>query len=252
MLRLLRKSLYAALAMLSVLVSGPFQARAEEQVSLLAADGVAVYGAAWRAKAGAPWILAFHQASSSHREYEPLAPIFVQAGYSVLAIDQRSGGNLYGANKTVEALGASGTYESAMADLEAALAWAKQQAGGAPIIVMGSSYSAALVFLLAANHPDEVRGVLSFSPGEYLGDRKAVHNAGGKVTVPVYMTEGAGEERDVTSIFDAVASTQKVHYQPGRYGIHGASTLRADKNSAGAQKNLNQVLAFLRTFLPPK
>lgn len=252
MLRLLRRSLCAALVMLGVLAPVQLQAQTGEQISLVASDGVAVYGAAWRAKAGAPWILAFHQASSSHGEYEPLAPIFVRAGYSVLAIDQRSGGNLYGANKTVEALGASGSYEAAMADLEAALAWAKQEAGGAPVIVMGSSYSAALVFLLAAGHPADVQGVVSFSPGEYLSDRQAVRRAAGKVSVPVYLTEGSGEERDVASIYDAVASGSKVHYQPGRYGIHGASTLRADKNPEGAEENLSRVLAFLQTLFPPQ
>ncbi|WP_374384767.1 alpha/beta hydrolase [Dongia sp.] len=228
------------------------RAEAEERVSLTAPDGVTVYGAAWRAKAGAPWILAFHQAGSSHGEYDPLAPAFVQAGYSVLAIDQRSGGSLYGVNETVTSLGASGTYEVAMGDLEAALAWARKEAGGAPVIAMGSSYSAALVFLLAAKHPDEIQGVLSFSPGEYLSDRHAVHNAIAKVTVPVYLTEGAGEEGDVTSIFDAAASTKKEHYKPGNLGIHGASTLRADKNPAGAQKNMDHVLAFLRAAFPPQ
>ena len=36
------------------------------------------------------------------------------------------------------------------------------------ILVWGSSYSAALVFLLAAEHQDEIKAILAFSPGEYL------------------------------------------------------------------------------------
>jgi len=52
-------------------------------------------------------------------------------------------------------------------------------------VVWGSSYSAALVFLLAARHPGDVNGVVAFSPGEYLSKGTAVRDAARKAEVPL-------------------------------------------------------------------
>jgi alpha-beta hydrolase superfamily lysophospholipase len=154
-------------------------AASAEPVTLTTADGVKVFGEFWpAASANAPLILAFHQAGSSHAEYTPLAPRLNQAGFSVLAIDQRSGnGEFGGMNQTVAALGRSTTYDAVLPDLEAALVWGREHAQGAPLLVWGSSYSAALVFVLAAKHPTDIQGLLAFSPGEYLGKRGAVADA---------------------------------------------------------------------------
>ena len=64
-----------------------------------AADGVTLYGDLYigpEGKAG-PLILAFHQGGGDARgEYGAIAPRLVQFGYSVLTIDQRSGGERLG------------------------------------------------------------------------------------------------------------------------------------------------------------
>lgn len=101
-----------------------------EAVTITAADGVRVYGEFWPTiDPKAPLILAFHQAGSSHAEYTPLAPRLNRAGFHVLAIDQRSGGDEFGGkNRTVAALGRSTSYDAALADLEAALVWGKGKA----------------------------------------------------------------------------------------------------------------------------
>ena len=234
----------------------PALARAEP-VMLKAADGVAVYGEAWRAPDRAdgrkpPVIVAFHQAGSSHAEYAPIAPRLVAAGFTVLAIDQRSGGDLYGANRTVEALGRSSGYEAALPDLEAALAWGRLQAAGAPVIAIGSSYSAALVFLLAAKHPGELAAILAFSPGEYLGGSDTVHRAARQLAIPVLVdsARASDEISAAGSLLAAVpvAAASKLQIVPQAGGIHGASTLRADRNPLGAEENWQGVLAFLAPF----
>ena len=75
-------------------------------------------------------------------------------GFNALAIDQRSGGNAWErSNDTIKRLGKSTGYDEALPDLEAALQWAKSSGETGPIILWGSSYSAALVFLVAASHP---------------------------------------------------------------------------------------------------
>lgn len=220
-------------------------------VTLTAADGVKVHGEWWQAaRARAPIILAFHQAGSSHAEYEPIAKRLNQAGFSVLAIDQRSGGSQFnGTNKTVAALGRSTAYDSALKDLEAALAWGKANAQGAPVIVWGSSYSAALVFLLAARHPDDVSGLLAFSPGEYLDQPHAVHTAAQKISVPVFIDQASDKDEINQSrlILQEVKSSDKRQFTP-QTGVHGSATLRADRNPKGAEENWDAVLAFLAQF----
>src|SRR5450432_2263217 len=97
-------------------------AAAAEPVTFTAADGVKVFGTVWRAaRSRPPVIVAFHQAGSSIAEYEPLAPRLVAAGFTVLAIDQRSGDGAFGgSNRTAAALGREARYDEALPDLEAA------------------------------------------------------------------------------------------------------------------------------------
>ena len=49
-------------------------------------------------------------------------------------------------------------------DLEAALAFALEEAGVSQVIIWGSSYSASLVYRLAAEHPNEVSALVAASP----------------------------------------------------------------------------------------
>ena len=229
-------------------------AASAETVQLTATDGVTVFGEVRRA-AGTkpPIVVAFHQAESSSAEYAPIAPRLARAGFTVLAIDQRSGDGAFGGtNRTAAGLGREATYEDALPDLEAALAWAKANAHGAPVVVWGSSYSAALVFLLAASHPGDVAGVVAFSPGEYLVNKTAVRDAARKVEVPVYIDQArdAGEVAQSAAILQAVKSTDKQQLQSQSTSTHGSSTLRADANPAGAEPHWTAVLKFLKRFMP--
>ncbi|HZV93909.1 MAG TPA: alpha/beta fold hydrolase [Caldimonas sp.] len=226
-------------------------AAAAERVQLVAADQVAVFGEVWRAAGERPpVIIAFHQAESNHAEYAPIAPRLAQDGFTVLAIDQRSGDGAFGGtNLTVETLGDSTDYDEALPDLEAALAWAHEHADGAPVIAWGSSYSAALVFLLAARHADEVSAVVAFSPGEYLRNPTAVHDAARQLTMPVYIDQAssADEIAASTSILDAVGNSHKRMFMQDP-STHGASTLRADSNPMGNEAHWQSVLKFLAPF----
>ena len=239
-----------AFALLSVLIMA--RAAFAEPVTLTAADGVKVYGEYWPAAGSkAPLILAFHQAGSSHAEYVPLAPRLNQAGFGVLAIDQRSGGGEFGGkNRTVSTRGRSASYDAALADLEAAVAWGHAHADGAPLLVWGSSYSAALVFLLAAKQPTDVHGLLAFSPGEYLRRPNAVGQAARTVRLPVFIDQASSDDEINASraIFDALPGGDKTLFIPTTHGVHGAATLRSDRNASGAEENWTAVMAFLSTF----
>lgn len=89
--------------------------------------------------------------------------------------------------------------------MEAVLNWAKKQE--LPVILLGSSYSAALVFRVAAD--PVLEAVLAFSPGEYLGGDAAVAAAARKVKAPIFVTSAsdAGEIAAAKAILDASPAT---------------------------------------------
>lgn len=221
---------------------GPISA---EPVTLTAADGVKIAGVYTRAAKPRALLLLFHQAESGKDEYALLAPQLAQAGYSSLRIDQRAGGTLFGVNETVRALGHSASYGEAKRDLDAAFAWGLTQK--LPIVLWGSSYSAALVFPLAAEHPGQVKALLAFSPGEYLDDKGAVARAAAKVTVPIFVTsaQDVQEEEAATAILAASPAKQKTQFYPKLGGVHGSSTLLRTKNPQGAQDAWAATMAFL-------
>jgi len=232
--------LYPALAM---------QARAEP-VSFAAGDGVRVYGDFHKAE-GKPrgMILLFHMAGSNKSEYTPLAPILNKSGFATLAIDQRSGGDLWGdVNKTAAKAKAEYNYADAIPDLEAAIVYGSAQHSG-PIAVWGSSYSSALVFVVAARHP-EIKALLAFSPAEYI-QGFSIEKEAAKLSIPVFITSAPdiGEVSSGRALANAVPNHMAVQYVP-KDGVHGSSTLRHDEDPAGAAENWKHVLAFLDIALP--
>ncbi len=233
-------------------------------VDFEAKDGVRVYADLYPALQAAgsddresakdgPLILMFHQAASNAAEYGTIAPRLVGAGYSCLAVDQRSGGRRWDRNnRTVLALGRSADFETAYADLEAALRWSVSEGWRGPLLVWGSSYSASLVFRLARDHP-EIHAVLAFSPGEYFGPGQPVRGWASSVRVAVFATAGSGRElEDARRIVAAVPHDRKTYYVAER-GVHGSSTLIAERNPGGVDENWDAVLEFLgdRRLLAP-
>ncbi len=219
-------------------------------VNFTAAGHVKVFATYYRiGDTSKPIVLLFHQAGANGAEYSTIAPKLNALGFNTLAVDQRSGGRAFGrANRTVEALGHSTGYRAALPDLQAALDWARANNHG-KIIVCGSSYSAALVFLLAASNPGKIAGLMAFSPGEYLGGRHIVHDAAEKlrnVAVFVSSASNRGEIVAARAIVRAVPGTTKTQFVP-KQAPHGASALRTDANPTG----VTAVWAAVEHFLAP-
>ncbi len=215
---------------------------------LTASDGVSIAADVYTGSSPvAPVILLFHQAGSGKAEYATIAPRLVTLGYNAIAIDQRSGGDLYAPpNATVARLGHSAPYLDVLRDMDAAFAYARRQFPVAPVYVWGSSYSASLVFAFAAKHPHDISAVLAFSPGEYFSNKHFVRKAARRVHVPLFLDSASdpGEERAAREIGDAASSKVKVDFVP-HTGIHGSSTLRDDKNAEGTAENWDAVTGFL-------
>lgn len=250
----MKRQVHWAIAVL-LLLAGSFMARADGPVTFKAADGLVVsgdyYGSAERDR---PLLLLFHMASSNRGEYRAIAPRLAGLGWDALAIDQRSGGAGFGArNETVGRLGRSTSFDEAFKDLEAALAWARADKPGRTVVIWGSSYSAALVFLLAAKHEKDVAAVMSFSPGEYLGRAGSVKDAASKVSAPIFVSSASdGGEIGVARAILAAAATPAAHkaqFVP-KAGLHGSSTLDPARNPGGAAENWVAVTAFLAAIKP--
>ena len=225
----------------------PAWAASPGNLTLKAADGVKVVAQLYKADKARAVMLVFHQAGSNKAEYATIAPLLAQQGFTVLAIDQRSGGKMFGKdNETVKKRGKNGQYMETMADMEAALDWGSKQ--GLPVVVWGSSYSAAMVFLLCAKHPNSIAAALAFSPGEYLQPEGAVQQAAAKVTQTLFVTSAmdAEEVAAAQKIVDASPSKNKTRFVPKLGGVHGSSTLIAEKNPAGKDENWQAVQTFLR------
>lgn len=202
-----------------------------QTVTFPAKDGVTVTGDLYLTKdLEAPFLLLCHQAGYSRGEYQEIAPKLNKLGYNCLAIDQRSGRGVNGVtnetNKAAQSAGLSVGYSAAYPDLEAALSYLIEQYHPKQLIAWGSSYSASLVLILAAEHPDEVQAVLAFSPGEYFSfNDQHISDYAKQITQPTFITSARSEAKDWRGIADNISSTGSVFFVPEASGIHGSSAL---------------------------
>ncbi|MEM6997080.1 MAG: alpha/beta fold hydrolase [Myxococcota bacterium] len=219
-------------------------------VEFTAADGGTVHADHYPLEHGEdrPVVLLFHQAGWNAGEYEPIAPRLQALGFHAVAPDQRSGGKRDGrSNRTVDARGKSTEYLEAYPDLEATLAWAKTQHAG-PVVVWGSSYSAALVFKLASEHASDIAAVAAFSPGEYIGAKGTVAGWAEGVRAPIFVTSASGQEvQAAKAILAKSPSPNKEQHEPAQ-GKHGSSILREDKNAGGTAPVWTALEAFLTSL----
>ena len=200
-------------------------------------------------------IILFHQAGWSRGEYREIAPKLVALGYKVLAVDQRSGRGVNGVRNatfrraTTRRLKTG--YLDAYPDLVAALDYAVKTLAPRDIVVWGSSYSAALVFRLAAERADDVAAVLAFSPGEYFRRRQRsdyIQSFAKRVRDPVFVTSAKSERAQAKPIYDAVPAKEKILFTPASLGQHGSRALWAKWSDNDVY--WAAVIAFLKEYVP--
>ena len=222
-----------------------------------ASDGVVVHGEVYTATGvdpKAPLILLFHQgAGDSRGEYTPLVPRLLDEGYNLVAIDQRRGGDRFeGVNRTLAGVpGREFSYCDVMPDLRAALRYAREQGFTGPTAAWGSSYSAALVFWLGAEQPDEIDAIVAFSPasGEPMaGCMPEPYSA--EVTQPVLALRPS-RELEVPYVPGQVALFEEHGHETyvADPGVHGSSMLNADRVGTSTEATWQVVLDFLTRSL---
>ena len=223
------------------------------EVSFQTSDDVTIYGDLYQAgdtPKSAPMILLFHQGAGDARgEYMPLVSRLVSQGYNLLAIDQRTGGNRFGhENRTVAGIqDMEYSYCDAYPDLEAALEYAIDSGFTGKFAAWGSSYSAALVFRLASEHPNEIDTVLAFSPASgkaMAGCQPELYSD--KVTQPLLALRPIGEMEP-----PHVGEQMKLFAEHGHQtyvadpGVHGSSMLNSARVEGSTEETWQLVLEFL-------
>lgn len=159
--------------------------------------------------------------------------MFVEWGYNCMAIDQRSGDAVNDVKNETAARaseqGLSGDYIDALPDIEAAVDYLSTKAGGEQIIILGSSYSSALV-LKVANESDKVRAVASFSPGEYY-DGHTVADWPFKMEKPLFVTSATNEVGQTEEVLTMIMQKYVTYFLPeGGQGEHGSRALWESKS----------------------
>ena len=172
-------------------------------------------------------ILLCHQAGYSRGEYKDSAVELTKLGYTVMAIDQRSGKTVNNIdNETAIAARAKGlgdTYLDAKQDIEAAIDYIYNQNGGQKIILVGSSYSSSLALLMGVDNA-KIKAVAAFSPGEYFKGID-INKSISSYKKPVFVTSSLSESAGVKTLVNKVDASYLTHFIPEVKGIHGSRAL---------------------------
>jgi dienelactone hydrolase len=193
-----------------------------------AADGLSVsadlYGGTTKDR---PVIVLCHQARSSRGEYKSIAPRLLKAGFTCLALDQRSGEIM---NKVTNLTAVRAkeqkkkkAYGDARQDIEAAVKWLRAEGYTGKLTLWGSSYSASLVMMIAAENTD-VGAVIAFSPGDYLKPDGTVAKHSAKLATPLLVVAPEKERSQATALANGTASKHK-QLAIDKTLMHGSRTL---------------------------
>jgi len=217
--------LYTAFSFAQGTASTPQTAK-KTTITFYATDSVPVTADTYFLANKSPMILLCHQAGYSRGEYLETARKLNALGFSCMAIDQRSGKEVNGVKNETAAYavkhGYNVGYAGAKRDIDAAIdyLYTREQA---PIILVGSSYSASLSLWIAAVN-NKVKAVAAFSPGEYLS-KIDVSLTIQPIAIPAFVTSSKRESGPVTKLLRHTNPDYVQQYIPSKKGIHGSRAL---------------------------
>ncbi len=172
-------------------------------------------------------VLLCHQAGFSRGEYKDTALELNKLGYSVMAIDQRSGkianDVVNETAKEAKIKNLSTTYLDARQDIEAAIDHIYSNNDKQPLLLVGSSYSASLA-LIIGNNNDKIERVAAFSPGEYFKGVN-IQDEIKDYDKPVFVTASKSETPALATLVSDINPKVLTHYKPMAKGIHGSRVL---------------------------
>tara|TARA_R110000868_G_scaffold131865_1_gene342221 strand:- start:847 stop:1659 length:813 start_codon:yes stop_codon:yes gene_type:complete len=207
---------------------------ASDLISIKSGDGVQITADLYNVHSDSvPFIILFHQAGWSRGEYLETAPKLNSLGYNCLAVDLRSGKSVNGidnftfinANKALKET----KYIDAYQDIEASIAHVRKFFAKGKVIILGSSYSSSLVLKYAGDNPQEVNGVVAFSPGEYFKPSGKpddfIKSSATNIECPSLIVSARTEKNSWWEIYEAIGAENKSYYLPETSGNHGSRAL---------------------------
>jgi len=200
-----------------------------ELVEFNSLDSLKISAHLYQIDDSSPVILLCHQARFNKFEYAGIAERINNMGFNCMAIDQRSGGPIGNKQNLTYLraikLGKAVDYIAAEPDMKAAILYLNKKFNS-EVILWGSSYSSTLALYLAAEM-DEVSAVLSFSPGNYMADKKgSLVDVLSDFNKPMFLTSSKYEAKGVSKLLSKHELLKKqVQFIPEGNGHHGSRTL---------------------------
>ncbi len=227
-----------------------------EEITFETKDGVTLYADLYLQDdaSEASNIILFHQGGGNVKaEYDTIWPKLFDAGYNILAVDMRNGGGerLGGINRTVAALGdVTYDYCEAQPDVIPSIQQLKHRKLNGPVILWGSSFSAALVINTTAEIPEQIAGTLAFSPasGGPLADCSPNRPAD-SLTSPIIIFR-PGREMEIESVqkqFNLFSDAGHSTYI-AKDGVHGSSMLNPKRVKGDTEGTWEAVFTFLKSI----
>ncbi|MEM9548136.1 MAG: hypothetical protein AAGA77_19300 [Bacteroidota bacterium] len=225
-----------------------------KEISFYTSDSIHIIGDLYELDKTANTILLFHQGGSNARgEYVSIIPKLREKGYNILAIDQRSGGQVYGSyNRTLanipeNSFGDGYTYCDAYNNLEGALEYVNAQGFSGKKILWGSSYSATLAIQLGNNRQEEISAVLAFSPASG-GAMKAClpdpYFESMKIPLLILRPPNEMEREASQQQFELAKQFNHQTFVP-EHGVHGSSMLVKERVGEDVSETWKVVFEFL-------
>lgn len=219
-----------------------------ELIEFSSTDSLKISANLYQINDSSPVILLCHQARFNKFEYAGIAERLNKMGFNCMAIDQRSGGPI--GNKQnltyLRALKAEKDvdYIAAEPDIKAAILYLNKKYNS-KVILWGSSYSSTLALYLAAEM-DEVSAVLSFSPGNYMADKKgSLIDILSDFNKPMFLTSSKYETKGVSQLLSKHDLLEnQVQFIPEGNGHHGSRALWI--NQDGGMEYWIAVALFLK------
>lgn len=139
-----------------------------EKTTFRTADGVTIIGNLYKKKEGGPWALLLHMMPATKESWEGLAVRLAEAGFTVLAIDERGHGESVVSDRGPldYELFTEREQQEKIRDVEAAVRWLVKTQGAkeSRLAVVGASIGANLAVSFAAKHRPATT-VVALSPG---------------------------------------------------------------------------------------
>jgi dienelactone hydrolase len=226
--------------------------RITKEVSFSSSEGVTLFGDLAIHPESDKILLLFHQGRSNVRaEFEYTLPKLYQMGYSILAMDIRNGGELYGSvNRTIANSAMESAYCDAESDISSSLDHLLSLDLKKKIILTGSSFSATMSIRVAADHQKDIAGVIAFSPSSGGPMKDCLPDEAIADLKKPLLVVRPEREMEIESVADQLQLVKKNGHQTfvAPNGVHGSSLLVPYRVGKDVSENWLAIHNFLDQF----